>query len=810
MLEWIITSCVLIGIVLLVRLCLKNKISLGLRYALWLLVLVRLLVPVNFFSSPISVMNVVPEPATVAEVQQPEILDAPEQTPTQSITDTPVSQVPILPVNPTPITPVTPEEQEPVQLPQPQITEKEPVPEKTFSVTLLLQILWITGMAVTALVFFITNIRFTLRLKRTKQPEQADCSLPVYRSSAVDTPCLFGLFKPAIYLTQEAVEDEGKHHILTHELTHYKHLDHIWGMLRCLCLVLHWYNPFVWIAAILSRRDSELACDEAVIKQLGEDSRAEYGKTLIRMTCTKQNAAGIFTTATTMTGSKRTITQRIKLIAKHPQTALYAVICLVLVAAIAVGCTFTGKKQAESTEKTQPKLETIVITDKPASEVLTKSYKLEELYTFLNVEIFFELSPMTKNPEPPVRLADVHDKFPIECFKEEYIVYSVEEGGYFYIFPDISEPYKVGEQVDFSNTNVADTLYISGVCKVSDFDNIKYGKSTNQDVIDIDPNTITVVDPVSGEIESRSALSDGRVLVISYEEQDDTRSAIVTDTQITSIKNEYFLEWYARILYEDWPVDSSDKSPAESAGTILFEENYPKVLECGEADGYVTLESLDKSKTCRVYARKYRNPDNPYSYDLYVDIDTGTEILSKYLESNVFQLPSVGVFLGDVDGDKVEEILIHSNTGGNGGYGLWQTWVLKIEDGEIHILFENFDELDTGFKSRFLEDYKLEITNRFTGYKLVFDVKDSHKNAYKSAKEPPTGYTLNLDPFCFFEPEDVDHDGISEIVCRQYTSHIGHLDNTGTAHSVLKFNTQTQKFEVIDAWYEPYLEDNNA
>ena len=807
MLEWIITSCVLIGIVLLVRLCLKNKLSLRLRYALWLIVLVRLLVPVNFFNSSMSVMNVVPESATVAELQQPVNTYIP---PTEPMTDTPVTQVPILPVNPTPITPVTPEVGEPAQLPQVQIPTQEESPEKSFSVVLLLQIIWAAGIVVTASVFLFANIRFGLRLKRTRRIEDVACPLRVYRTAVIDTPCLFGVFRPAIYLTEQAGEDEGQHHILTHEMTHYKHLDHIWGLLRCLCLALHWYNPLVWIAAVCSRRDSELACDEAAIKRLGEENRAAYGRTLVRMTCTKQNAAGIFTTATTMTGSKRTITQRIKLIAKHPKTALYAVICLVLVAAIAVGCTFTGKKQAESTEKTQPKLETIVITDKPASEVLTKSYKLEELYTFLNVEIFFELSPMTKNPEPPVRLADVHDKFPIECFKEEYIVYSVEEGGYFYIFPDISEPYKVGEQVDFSNTNVADTLYISGVCKVSDFDSIKYGKSTNQDVIDIDPKTTTVVDPVSGEIESRSALSDGRVLVVRYKKQDDTRSAIVTDTQITSIKIEHFLEWYARIQYEDWPVDSADKAVTENAETIRFEKYYPKVFECGEVEGYVTLDSLLESKTCRVYARKYRNPDNPHSYDLYVDIDTGTEILSKYLESNVFQLPSVGVFLGDVDGDKVDEILIHSNTGGNGGYGLWQTWVLKVEDGEIHILFENFDGFDTGFKSRFLEDYKLEITNRFTGYKLVFDVKDSHKKAYKSAKEPPTGYILDLDPFCFFEPEDVDHDGISEIVCRQYTSHIGHFDNTGTAHSVLKFNTQTQKFEVIDAWYEPYLEDNNA
>lgn len=790
----------LIGIVLLLRLVLKNRISLRLRYALWLIVLVRLLVPVNFFSSPISVMNVVPEAAPVAEAQQPQSTYTPEVEPSQPVTDTPASQVPILQVNPTPITPETPEVQEPVQIPEQQ-TEVH-TEEKEFSYVLLLQIIWVAGLVITAFVFLFANIRFALRLKLTRQVENAACPLRVYRTAVIDTPCLFGIFRPAIYLTEEAGEDKGRQHILTHELTHYKHLDHIWGVLRCLCLALHWYNPLVWIAAVLSRKDSELACDESVIKQLGEKNRAAYGRTLIRMTCEKQTVDTIFTTATTMTGSKRTITQRIKLIAKHPKTALYAAICLILVAAIAVVCTFTGANPEENTTLT---VEKVVITDKPAAEVLTKSYKLEELCAFLNVEIFFESSPMTKNPELPVRLADVHDKFPIECFKEEYIVYSVEEGGYFYVFPDITEPYKVGEQVDFSDISVTNTLYISRVCNVSDFDGIKYGKSSNQDVIDIDPNTITVVDPVSGEIESHSALRDGRVLVISYEKQDDTRSAIVTDTKITSIKNEYLLEWYTRIQYEDWPVDSADKTLTENAETIRFEKYYPKVFECGEVEGYVTLDSLLESKTCRVYARKYRNPDNPYSYDLYVDIDTGTEMLSKQLESNVFQLPSVGIFLGDVDGDKVEEILIHSNTGGNGGYGLWQTWVLKIEDGEIHILFENFDEFDTGFKSRFLEDYRLEITNYITGYNLVFDVKDSHKNAYKSAKEPPTSYILNLDPFCFFEPEDVDHDGISEVVCRQYTSHIGHLDNTGTAHSVLKFNIQTQKFEVIDAWYEPYL-----
>ena len=59
----------------------------------------------------------------------------------------------------------------------------------------------------------------------------------------MDTPCLFGLFRPAIYVTPEASGDPALlAHTLAHEETHYRHGDHIWSALRCLCLVVHWYR----------------------------------------------------------------------------------------------------------------------------------------------------------------------------------------------------------------------------------------------------------------------------------------------------------------------------------------------------------------------------------------------------------------------------------------------------------------------------------------------------------------------------------------------------------------------------------------
>lgn len=134
-------------------------------------------------------------------------------------------------------------------------------------------------------------------------------------------------------------------HSVEHELTHFRHGDHVWALLRCLCLVLHWYNPLVWLAAALSRRDAELACDEATIRRLGEAERAAYGRTLIGITCGSRPS--LLRTATTMNFGKSGLKERISLIVKRPRTAAWALVILLLAAVFVTGCTFTGAQAGE-------------------------------------------------------------------------------------------------------------------------------------------------------------------------------------------------------------------------------------------------------------------------------------------------------------------------------------------------------------------------------------------------------------------------------------------------------------------------------
>ena len=103
----------------------------------------------------------------------------------------------------------------------------------------------------------------------------------IYVTEAADTPCLFGLFRPVIYVTPEvAANPSALAFALAHEETHYRHGDHIWAALRCTALVLHWYNPLVWWCFYLLNEDVETSCDQAVLEARGFGCKAPYARAL--------------------------------------------------------------------------------------------------------------------------------------------------------------------------------------------------------------------------------------------------------------------------------------------------------------------------------------------------------------------------------------------------------------------------------------------------------------------------------------------------------------------------------------------------
>lgn len=330
MTEILVTSSVLIVVIALLRLVLRGKISQRVQYALWLLVAVRLLVPVSFVSSPVSVMNAVEPVTETIQIGRTE-----QQIPAgtgqiQNVTGG----------NSAPQTGAVAAPSQPQSGDTAQIQPAEPGVDPGT----VLRWVWLAGAAAVGCWFLLSNLVFRRRLVRAARPlDGADCPLPVYVSAGAPSPCLSGLVRPGIYLTPDCpTEGPGLKHILAHELTHRRQGDQFWALVRCLCLALYWFNPLVWLAAALSRRDCELSCDEGAIRLLGERERTAYGRTLLSLVTTGSNPTELLRTATTMSSGARGLRERITLIARKPKRAAGVLAAALVVVAVAVGCTFTG------------------------------------------------------------------------------------------------------------------------------------------------------------------------------------------------------------------------------------------------------------------------------------------------------------------------------------------------------------------------------------------------------------------------------------------------------------------------------------
>ena len=337
MTEVLITSSVLILVLFLMRKVFRNSLSRRLQYALWALVLIRLLIPMNLPAMDFSVL-------TAAKPV--------EETVTQSIAAqplyVPVAQAP-LEEHPAAAVDTAPEQAdtfvgESVWVAQ---TEQETaVKYKRLSVQTVLSWVWMAGSFTAAAFLLFVNVRFWLWLRRVRKPfDVEDCKLPVYLVEAgLPSPCLFGLFRPAIYLTPAAVEAENRlHHVLAHEMTHAQHFDHLWTFLRGVCLAVYWFDPLVWVAASAAKKDCELACDEGALAKLEEDDRIPYGKTLLSLIPVRQTVNPMLA-ATAMTSGKRHLKDRVTRIAKKSRQTVAAVLAVVLLTVAVSACTFTGGK----------------------------------------------------------------------------------------------------------------------------------------------------------------------------------------------------------------------------------------------------------------------------------------------------------------------------------------------------------------------------------------------------------------------------------------------------------------------------------
>lgn len=319
MIEQIITSSILIVAILIISFLMEKRVNPCLKYSLWLLIVFKLLIPLPEFQSNISVMNI------ANQIDEKGIR--------YLFIDNEIEEVNVTP------------SQEPIYV---QTENSENISDRIqhkIEIADMCRFIWMTGMLVCASMFIWSNLRFSQKVRNSRvSVGHYKNKLNVYTAAGIASPCLFGLLNPSIYLQKNReLSREQREYVLAHEYIHYKHGDHVWAFVRCICVILYWYNPLVWLAARVSINDSELACDFGTLKLIGKENYKEYGKTLIEIAKgapSKFSRYHVLECPTSAAGGGKELKKRMQMIAKQPRTKLVSLLALLLVCVSIVGCTF--------------------------------------------------------------------------------------------------------------------------------------------------------------------------------------------------------------------------------------------------------------------------------------------------------------------------------------------------------------------------------------------------------------------------------------------------------------------------------------
>lgn len=260
-----LTAGITILVVFLIRLIIKKAPKIF-SYALWAVVLFRLLCPVSF-SSVVSLMGVLngPEPNQGMMEYIPENIGLMEQ----------------------------PEVNLPIGAVENAVNESLPAAAMENSANPMQIVIfagaciWIAGIAAMLMYGIVTYIKLLHRLSVAVNERDN-----IFHTSNISMPFVCGIIRPRIYLPTTLGEEE-KRYILLHEQIHIRRGDHIWRIISFLALCLHWFNPLVWLAFFASGKDMEMSCDEAVIRRIGDGVKKEYSASLLALASGKKIVPGI-------------------------------------------------------------------------------------------------------------------------------------------------------------------------------------------------------------------------------------------------------------------------------------------------------------------------------------------------------------------------------------------------------------------------------------------------------------------------------------------------------------------------------------
>lgn len=198
-------------------------------------------------------------------------------------------------------------------------------------ITFVASVIWLSGMVAMLVYMMISYKRICGKVR-----ESIKLRDNVWQCDRISTPFILGVIRPRIYLPS-AMNDADIEYVLFHEHTHLKRCDHIRKPLGFILLTVYWFNPVLWVAYILLCRDIELACDEKVLREQGEDIRKPYSDALINCSMPRKHIS-----ACPLAFGEVGVKSRIKNVLSYKKPALWIIVVAFVASAALSVCLMTN------------------------------------------------------------------------------------------------------------------------------------------------------------------------------------------------------------------------------------------------------------------------------------------------------------------------------------------------------------------------------------------------------------------------------------------------------------------------------------
>ena len=263
--------------------------------------------------------------------------------------------------------------------------------------------IWIFGMIALALYTAISYWRLCRKVDTAVRYKDN-----IFQSENVSFPFVLGIIKPRIYLPFK-MNGQYLEHVVAHEQAHVCRKDHWWKPLGFLLLMIHWFNPLMWLAYVLLCRDIELACDEKVIKELGNEQRGDYTQALVACSINRRMIA-----ACPLAFGEVSVKERVKSVMNYKKPAFWVIIISVIVCVGVAVCFLTNPKQDSYTLRIvvpAGSQEKFVYTDEEVSTI-RNSIKIWSGDGLGDTEVI--LSPVNKTTETRYTATYLTHGMPVE------------------------------------------------------------------------------------------------------------------------------------------------------------------------------------------------------------------------------------------------------------------------------------------------------------------------------------------------------------------------------------------------------------